>query len=178
MMLSLQEIYNKDTAPDGFGDKGTAHSYIEYYSDALENYRNTSNTVIEIGVCHGHSLRMWREFFTQANVVGVDLYDRNANCTGCEIKIGDATKRSTFDQYSNIDVVIDDGSHEIAHQLATFEILWPKLNPGGIYLIEDIRDIDASKSALLALHPNAKIHDFRSNKGRYDDVIVEIRKDA
>lgn len=176
-MHSLQEIYSKDTAPDGFGDKGTAHSYIDYYADALESYRNTSNTVIEIGVCYGHSLRMWREYFTQATIVGVDIKDNSVNCPGCEIKIADATKISTFSAYNNIDVVIDDGSHMIEHQLATFSILWPKLNPGGIYIIEDVRDLNSTRSQLLALHPNVKIHDFRSVKNRYDDVIVEIKKD-
>lgn len=177
-MTTLQEIYLTDTGPDGYGDKGTAHSYIDYYATALDKYRNTTNTVLEIGVCHGHSLRMWRKFFPVANIVGVDVQYNAAKCFGCEIIIGDATKQETFDKCSNFDVIIDDGSHRIEDQLATFKLLWPRLNPGGIYIIEDVVNIDESRTSLLSLHPNAKVYDFRNIKNRYDDVIVEIKKDV
>ena len=50
------------------------------------------------------------------------------------------------------------------------------LNSGGIYVIEDITNIDETKDKLLALHKSAKIYDFRDKLGRYDDVIVEYRK--
>lgn len=38
------------------------------------------------------------------------------------------------------DVVIDDGSHLPAHQLATLQNLWPLVKPGGIYCIEDLHE--------------------------------------
>jgi tetratricopeptide (TPR) repeat protein len=34
-------------------------------------------------------------------------------------------------------IVIDDGSHNDKHRIATFEYLFPRLAPGGIYVIED-----------------------------------------
>jgi hypothetical protein len=36
-----------------------------------------------------------------------------------------------------LDVVVDDASHMYAPSLASFETLFPRLRPGGIYLIED-----------------------------------------
>lgn len=175
-MKTLHEIYNKESAQEGFGDKGTMHNYIDYYAAALEPYRNTKNTILEIGVAQGHSLRMWREYFPDAKIVGVDIDDHRADCPGCEIKIGDATKPATFDGYDNFDVVIDDGSHFLENQITTFLMLWPKVNPGGVYIIEDIVDIDLSARFLLGLHPNVQIFDFRPITNRFDDVIVEIRK--
>jgi trans-aconitate methyltransferase len=175
-MKSLQEIYTEHASSDGHGDKGTTHSYIDYYATVLDPYRSTKNNVLEIGVKYGNSMRMWREYFPDARIIGLDIVDNNVDCPGCEIKISDATDPNTFTDYDNIDVVIDDGSHEVSHQLASFHILWPKLNPGGVYIIEDVRDVDWNKNSFLALHPTAKIFDFRPIKNRADDVIIEIRK--
>ena len=62
------------------------------------------------------------------------------------------------------------------HQIKSFNLLFSKLNKGGIYIIEDIKNIDACKEAFLSLHPTAKIFDFRTIKNRSDDIIVEIKK--
>ena len=37
-----------------------------------------------------------------------------------------------------IDIVIDDGSHVASHQRTSFEFLYPLLNVGGVYLVEDL----------------------------------------
>jgi len=37
-----------------------------------------------------------------------------------------------------VDVIIDDASHAIAHQLIALEALWPRLIDGGFYIVEDL----------------------------------------
>ena len=37
-----------------------------------------------------------------------------------------------------LDLIIDDAAHVLAHQVAALEALWPKLAPGGIYIVEDL----------------------------------------
>lgn len=177
-MKTLQEIYNKYSteSPVAGGDKGTVHSYInDYYADALEPYRSTAVKVLEIGINQGHSLMMWKEYFLQAEIIGVDIKVPNVN-TGCRMIEGDATNPNTFGELTGFDVIIDDGSHVFKHQINSFNLLFPKLNAGGIYIIEDIRDIDSSRTAFLNLHPSVQIFDMRNNKNRPDDVIVQIKK--
>jgi hypothetical protein len=53
MMRSLQEIYSGVKS-----DKGTIHSYITYYEKTLTPYRDTNNTVLEIGIFKGGSILM------------------------------------------------------------------------------------------------------------------------
>ena len=127
----------------------------------------------------GYSLRMWREYFTKGKVAGVDIYieplaaDLTTNPDYIVINC-DATSPSLSDhlQGMTFDVIIDDGSHFLDHQLITFDILRKHVKPGGIYIIEDIIDIDTNKELFLNKHTNCEIIDTRHIGNRYDDVLV------
>jgi len=47
----------------------------------------------------------------------------------------------------SLDVVIDDGGHSMEQQIQSFIKIWPHLNPGGVYLVEDL---------ITSYHPNNK----------------------
>lgn len=156
------------------------HSYIEkYYSNTFESFRDRKNlTVVEIGVHRGESLELWHKYFTDANIIGIDRSPVNYTSSSKNITViqGKSSRLDTFKTIKNVDIVIDDGSHKVYDQIATYNILYPRLNPNGIYIIEDIRNIDESKNNFLSLNKNAIIFDYRKNLNRSDDVIVEIRK--
>ena len=177
-MKTLNEIYQKYTTPDGNGDKGTAHTYIDIYEELLSPYRENGD-ILEIGISWGYSLRMWREYFTKGKVVGIDveLYPHISDLlTNPEYKIihHDATIPSVLDHLNGLtfDVVVDDGSHGVEHQVASFNIISPLVKPGGIYIIEDIYDIDKDKDIFLSLNPTCQIIDNRHLKNRSDDVLA------
>lgn len=171
-MKTLKEIYEQ--FPDS--DKGTVHNYMDFYEQTLAPYRNTTNCVMEIGVKEGGSIRMWSEYYPHAEIIGVDIVDPPGEYPEATIIVGDATNPATFEHLDNFDVIIDDGSHRLKDQLATFHLLWPKLNPNGVYLIEDIHDLEYVQHYFKALATDVKIHDWRGVKGRADDIIIEIRK--
>jgi hypothetical protein len=93
--------------------------------------------VLEIGVSHGGSLQIWKEYFgPQAEIMGIDIDPR---CKEYEedqihILIADQSKLKAGD-IGPFDIVIDDGSHVPAHQTASLEALWD--DTSGVYLIED-----------------------------------------
>jgi hypothetical protein len=177
-MKTLRQIYEQTaTIHPGLGDKGTLHSYIdEYYVTAFDPFRLTATRVMEVGINRGHSLIVWKEYFPNAEIVGVDIADYGIRDDNYRLIYGDATLDATFNGVDDLDIAIDDGSHQLAHQLRTFEIVFPKLKSGGIYVIEDVQDIDNEITALKALHPSFKLYDMRKVKGRYDDVIVQFTK--
>ena len=73
-MDDLSEIYKKFSSPEGSGDKGTAHSYIEnYYKYRFKDLRLKKLNFLEIGVSTGLSLEMWSEYFPNSNIYGVDI---------------------------------------------------------------------------------------------------------
>src|SRR5262252_3157289 len=58
------------------------HHYFEIYHRHFEKFRGQSPVVVEIGVFHGESLQMWREYFGPGTrVVGIDIDPR---CKGFE----------------------------------------------------------------------------------------------
>jgi len=133
-------------------DKGSHHhNYVETYESLFEDVRLTIKSLIEIGAggvtykgerCA--SLQMWRDWFPDAAVVGVDSDPSVQGDYGPRIKlaIGDQTSRSTLDLAVSMaggwpDIIIDDGSHINRLSIATFEYLWPHLAHGGVYVIED-----------------------------------------
>ena len=90
----------------------------------------------------GDSLRMWKRYFYKGMITGIDLYDKSALQEGrLKIYQGDQTdpaflKRVT-DTEGPFDIIIDDGSHVNSHIITSFEILFPLMPSGGIYVIED-----------------------------------------
>jgi hypothetical protein len=111
-------------------------------------------------------------------VIGVDITSKYLSELIKErthhIIIADATRESIINKIDEktFDVLIDDGSHRLVDQLKTFFIFKNKINPGGIYIIEDIEDLDNVKNIFLALHNNVEIIDNRHIKGRHDDVLI------
>jgi hypothetical protein len=120
------------------------HNYLTYYWMHFRDIRFDVRSVLEIGVETDRSIRMWEEFFPNATIYGVDI---DPNCRQFEgdrrrILIGDQGDSEFLRQVIQeprwaFDIVIDDGSHRVDHQLKTFEVLFPAMSDHGIYVIED-----------------------------------------
>ena len=178
-MNQLSKIYKKFSAPEGSGDKGTAHSYIEnYYNQRFDKIRLNKLNILEIGVSTGLSLEMWCEYFPNSNIIGVELDNIIYKPSSDRIKliIGDGTNAKTFQNIDDLDIIIDDGSHIFTDQIFSYAILYDRLKKGGIYIIEDVKNIDEVGIFFNRLNTYAKIYDFRKLKKRDDDVIIEIMK--
>jgi cephalosporin hydroxylase len=120
------------------------HHYFEIYHRHFERFRGQSPVVVEVGVFHGGSLQMWHEYFgSGTRVVGIDIDPRckqfeDASTT---ILIGDQADRGFLAKVRKlvprIDILIDDGGHTPAQQIATLEELYLHLQPEGVYVCED-----------------------------------------
>jgi hypothetical protein len=119
--------------------------YFEIYDRHLSRFRGKPISLVEIGVAGGGSLRMWRDYLgSDSRIYGIDIDPacRRLEAPGIEISIGSQGDpefwREFLSRCPQIDVVIDDGSHEALHQAITLELLLPHINPGGVYICEDI----------------------------------------
>ena len=130
-------------------DKWGSHWYAAHYARHFSAWRRKKAILLEIGVggyedpqAGGESLRMWRRYFPDATVVGLDYFDKSPHSEK-RIKIyrGDQSDemllRRIVSEVGRPDIIIDDGSHQNAHVIKSFEVLFPLLADDGIYAIED-----------------------------------------
>lgn len=119
------------------------HNYTKLYEQFLGPIRYKSMALLELGVWEGASLRMWREYFPNAHIIGVDRYDRDIDIPDAPVFIAKQTDRRLLTQisvrYGGWDVIIDDASHISSRTIRSFEILYPHLLSGGLYIIEDLQ---------------------------------------
>jgi hypothetical protein len=119
--------------------------YLDIYERHLGPLRNSQVRMLEIGVLEGGSLELWREYLgMDAVIFGIDIDPGCANRFDPpnQVRIGSQDDRRFLErvvsEMGGINVVLDDGSHINRHQIASFQILFPMLAEGGLYLIEDL----------------------------------------
>jgi hypothetical protein len=124
-------------------DKVTIHGYHRFYPHYLEQFRNKEGCMLEIGIDRENSVKLWLKYFKFLKIYGIDI---NVATEGDRYKIYkcDQSKLNELEALveeisEKMCFINDDGSHIPEHQILTFNILFEKLlEPGGIYIIEDI----------------------------------------
>lgn len=117
--------------------------YIDVQDRHLARFRDRPVHLVEIGVLFGGSLQIWKSYLgAQAHITGVDVNEAalQAREDRIDVVIGDQGDRGFLREFAAshpIDILIDDGGHHVAQQIATFEELFPHIAPDGVYICED-----------------------------------------
>lgn len=121
------------------------HHYFEIYDRHFKRFRDQPIVLVEIGVYHGGSLQMWKDYFgSKAKIYGIDINPRATQLEeeNVEILIGSQSDRDFLRRIKGelppVDILIDDGGHRMQQQIITFEELFDKIQPNGIYVCEDM----------------------------------------
>lgn len=120
-------------------------SYLDVYDKYLSDIRNDHVNILEIGVRDGCSHRMWREYFQNGTIFGIDIDPRCKQSQSDRIRVligsqsdPNITSQAVEMAGGQFDVILDDGSHVNSLTIASFNLLYPSLKPGGLYIIEDL----------------------------------------
>ncbi len=168
------------------------HNYTPVYYKLFKDKRKKVKKVLELGVgCretmhwipdhyqNGASLLMWRDFFPNAHVYGVDIDPRaifqaeritsflldtrdNLGLAKLIHKIG-----------TDIDLVIDDGNHNGRNQIFAVRTLLPFLKKDSIYIVEDARNLFGIRDKLSRAF-DCQVIGY-SAKHR-EDALLAVRK--
>ena len=190
----LATKYSTDKSP--YNIMTHRHPYTAVYDMFLTPYTYKRDLKLgEVGTLNGASIRMWRDYFPHASLHGFDI---DAGCIGL-IKdipgvtghVVDASKgiRPVLQSIcikdgSKFDILLEDASHRLDHQLLFIRDAIEHVNPGGLLIIEDIfRAIPAERfeealdlvsdkvSKALLVQPE---HKFRYSPGWENDRILFI----
>jgi len=120
-------------------------TYFQAYEEIFNKYVGKKITFVEVGVLHGGSLFMWREYFgKEARIIGIDLHPKAKELEkyGFEIYIGSQSDESFwkdfFAKVGKIDILLDDGGHGNDQQIITLVESIHNTNDDGIIVIEDV----------------------------------------
>ena len=131
--------YKSDSA-----ESKPAH-YLPIYQRYFAEITAPEPVILELGVHRGDSLEMLTDYFPAALVLGVDVNPMDMVFSTPRIRAyqglqDDAALHARIAAENNIsayDLIIDDCAHIGSTAAASFEILFPRLKPGGFYIIED-----------------------------------------
>ena len=147
-------------------DKFHHHGYHRFYPHHLDRFRDRQGNLVEIGVDEGRSLQLWRQYLPMAFLhgvdIGMDLEGDRLIVHRCDQSDGDQL-RVVAERIGSAFAVIDDGSHVPEHQLQTFNLFFDVvLQPGGIYILEDIEVSYWRRGGLYGYITRYGLHDSRS----------------
>lgn len=134
-----------------------SHPYTPYYHKLFSKRRKDVKKVIEIGIgtknymhyfpdhyVTGASLYMWRDYFPNAQIYGVDILpEAMFKADRIETFLLDQNKEEDLKKLiemtgSDIDIFIDDGLHARYTQLNLCKAMMPMLDKNVTYIIEDV----------------------------------------
>ena len=152
----LGNVAGTDKSPcmDPKGRVRHRHAYTAVYTMLFSPLKFKPIHFAEIGVAGGHSALLWEMYFKNPETVihmfdrdenflahGAELVDsRSVNFSLMDVGVdGDVTRAlKASNPIAKYDVIIDDSSHEHAHQIRIIKEAFPLLAQGGILIVEDI----------------------------------------
>ena len=188
---TIDSIVTKN--PDLLTDKNKhwcyySHSYFDnFYETEFKKYQNRPISLCEIGIYLGASFLVWNEYFHKdSKLLGIDIdncvdpkyYEHNFN--NVRYIFNDAYNLNIVNTLDKFDIIIDDGPHTIESQLDAIKLYLPKLNDGGVFIIEDIQQlsyIDILTAAVPDQYKsNIEVINLTEIDNRYDSLLFIIRK--
>jgi len=123
-----------------------ANHYLEQYDPILEPWVQKKIVLLELGVYQGGSLLLWRDYFPQGTIVGIDIRlppefrppERVHVYQGSQADPQFLSRVARQIAPEGFDIIIDDASHlgELT-KIAFWHLFDHHLKPHGLYVIED-----------------------------------------
>ena len=188
-IMSEEELFLDEENKKGT-DKLTKHPYSRNYERIFEKYRDEKISLLEIGAYYGASTIMWDKYFPNGDITVIDIDQRTAlenikdrvDENRTRILIANAYDLDFVKNLQQYDIINDDGPHDLESMKKCVEIYFPKLNRGGVLLIEDIPD-SAWFEVLLNIAKEFDDNlmyeclDYSNDGGTVDSRVLVLYKD-
>ena len=161
-----------------FGTDKVSHGFCTFYDRHLRTQRKRIAKVLEIGIFGGSSLYMWRDYFPNAVIHGIDV--RPAKLDSVEritTYLGDQGDRAALQGViesagTDFDLIIDDGGHTMDQQQTSLGFLFPHVRPGGYYVVEDLHTSFMQRIELF--DGGSAVDYYETGVGKCESTTYEI----
>jgi hypothetical protein len=176
--------------------KQTENRYLPIYEKIFSPIRNKELTIVEAGVGTGHSLNMWKEYFHNSDVKGIEIqwyteeemnsdfrplldkYIDIKKSVSDSVINGDARKSKTWNSIPSANIIFDDCYYNFNDYMNTFNIMKDRFDD--FYIMEGLGTQLSIKIIKELSSANYKDFEFKFIDGTLnvsDHLIVITRKD-
>ena len=135
--MSLKELFWSK----GFGyyptDKDTHHNYLTTYGELFSKWENSPINILEVGTAKGGSIKLFEDYFVNANIIGYDIVPPEIKFDRATVIVKDFYNINP-DELPELTIAIDDGPHDVLRQVDFVKMVYPRMVPGGILVVEDV----------------------------------------
>lgn len=196
---SFQTVSNLDQMRELDSSHGYVFSKTKKMLDKYCSYLNGMDikNIFELGIFRGGSVIFFNEYLKPKKMVAVEF---KSSCVDLDSYIKKKSLHASLIPYYDtnqadknalnhivekefgdewLDMVVDDASHLVDETRASFNTLFPKLRPGGVYVIEDWQWAHCQNKYVLKVFENKSpltnvIFEIIMACGSATDIIDEI----
>ena len=148
--LNLDSLFVKFNCDKGSyciwnGKKVLTHKYSIFYEKYLSHLRTKKINLLEIGSHEGRGIASFYYYFSNSKLIGANINPfqmmfKSKRIREIYIDVASEVILENFTKHinHNFDIIIDDASHNLKDILITLSKFFKKLEPGGLYIIEDM----------------------------------------
>ena len=186
------ELTDKNQA---YSSPGSGHTYLPLYETLMKDKKISAKNILEIGVQRGGSIKLWDDYFVNADIYGIDIEIVTNNCVkyllnkkNIHLIKGDAYNNNFFEKISKdfniknikFDIILDDGPHTLESMKKFINLYLDLLTDDGILIIEDIFYVEwfdiLKKEVPNNLLKYVKTYDRRHIANKHNDLVFVINK--
>ena len=147
------------------------HDYSKFYEDYFKIIKNKKLNILEIGSFYGNASAALFFYFQKANIFSADIFPDLFSYSSERIKnfYTDSSKETSIEKHiiklnQSFDIIIEDASHSFKDQIISLFMLFDKLNPGGIFIVEELDFPDTRKDMNL-----------KNERPTLRDILIDIQ---
>ena len=147
------------------------HDYSKFYEDYFKIIKNKKLNILEIGSFYGNASAALFFYFQKANIFSADIFPDLFSYSSERIKnfYTDSSKETSIEKHiiklnQGFDIIIEDASHSFKDQIISLFMLFHKLNPGGIFIVEELDFPDTRKDMNL-----------KNERPTLRDILIDVQ---
>jgi len=125
--------------------KISAHGYSDIYEKYFFSKKQKKNNILEIGSFYGNAAAAFFYYFKNSKIYSGDIFpdlfrynsERLENFY-IDSSREDSLNRDLLSKNINFDIIIEDASHSLKDQIISLFMLFEKLSPEGLFIVEEL----------------------------------------